>query len=104
MGQRNWSGQRVRDRVRGHGFESARDLPSIFAPLDGIRPDRSQSKLSKQQLREQATAAIASFGGNVQRLERKLNLHCKSCGHRGTATIPPGQQWKFRCSKCGSRL
>ena len=40
----------------------------------------------------------------VQRLAAQAALRCRSCGHRGTARVPPGAAPRFRCSHCGSSL
>lgn len=63
-------------------------------------------KSRKEWLREIATQAAeeAEWWGDLKRLPMQAALRCRSCGHRGTASVPPGAKPAFRCSKCGSSL
>lgn len=59
---------------------------------------------SNAELRAQAAAALAAYRGPVTRLPTFAALRCRSCGHRGTARVPPGSSPSFKCSACGSSL
>lgn len=65
---------------------------------------RSEPHPTKDELRAQASAALADYRGPIRKLPMFAALRCRSCGHRGTARVPPGLAPAFRCSNCGSSL
>ena len=60
MSKMNWSRDHDRRRMRIHGIEAARDEDTIVRPLLR-RPFRPRRRLSKEELREQATAALLAW-------------------------------------------
>lgn len=93
---RDWSTQRRRDQTRT-ARRCAIDDTALF-------DDAPEPGPSKAQLRAEGDALVAAYRGPIRRLPTYAALRCRSCGHRGTARVPPGVAPRFRCSRCSSPL
>jgi DNA-directed RNA polymerase subunit RPC12/RpoP len=93
---RDWLKQKRRDRAT-QAHRSALEDAALFDEAPEPQP-------SKAQARAEAERLIADYRGPVRRLPTYAALRCRSCGHRGTARVPPGANPSFRCSHCGSSL
>jgi hypothetical protein len=63
MSARKWHRQQQRSLISRRGTESARGDASILAELPADRPRRRPP--SKEELRAQAAAALATFAGSI---------------------------------------
>lgn len=96
MGRMNYERSKSREMARqAHYAHEADERALKFAPR--LKP--APVKMTKEQLRNQAQAALAQYDGL-----KTVSLRCKSCGHRGTARVPVSAAPKFCCSSCGSNL
>jgi hypothetical protein len=59
---------------------------------------------TKAEIRAETDALVAAYRGPIRRLPMMAALRCRTCGHRGTARVPPDAKPAFKCSRCGSSL
>jgi hypothetical protein len=92
---RDWSKLKRREQGQHAQREAMADVLTFPIPTDDER-------LTKDQMRAETDALMASYGGRINQLPTYLSLKCYSCNHRGRVRLTPGRKTRFRCSKCGA--